>query len=85
MPPISISLNVTKLDKERFFKGKKGIYADLILFETPDSDYGDYMVKQRADKGQQMPILGNAKVFKTQGKQARNEPKNNDKNDQIPF
>ena len=85
MPPISISLNVTKLDKERFFKGKKGIYADLILFETPDSDYGDYMVKQRADKGQQMPILGNAKLFKTQGKQARNEQKNNDQNDQIPF
>lgn len=62
--PISISVNVDKIDKERFFKGKQGRYLDLVLFETPDSDYGDYMVKQRAKRGEKMPILGNGKIFK---------------------
>jgi hypothetical protein len=62
--PISINVNVDKIDKERFFAGKKGRYLDLVLFETPDSDYGDYMVKQRGDKGEKMPILGNGKYFK---------------------
>jgi hypothetical protein len=62
--PISINVNVDKIDKERFFKGKKGRYMDLILFETPESEFGDYMVKQRAAKGEKMPILGNGKYFK---------------------
>jgi hypothetical protein len=62
--PISINVNVEKVDKDRFFKGKKGRYMDLVLFETPDSEYGDYMVKQRGEKGEKMPILGNGKYFK---------------------
>lgn len=78
--PISINVNVDKVDKERFFKGKKGRYMDLVLFETPDSDYGDYMVKQRGDKGEKMPILGNGKYFKPKngaekkGKTSSDEP-----------
>ena len=66
--PISISVNVDKVDKARFFEGKKGRYMDLVLFETPDSEYGDYMVKQRGEKGEKMPILGNGKLFKPKGK-----------------
>jgi hypothetical protein len=62
--PISINVNVEKIDKGRFFKGKKGRYMDLVLFETPESEYGDYMVKQRGEKGERMPILGNGKYFK---------------------
>lgn len=65
--PISINVNVDKVDKARFFEGKKGRYMDLVLFETPDSDYGDYMVKQRGDKGERMPILGNGKYFEPKG------------------
>jgi hypothetical protein len=61
--PISLNINVDKIDKKRFFEGKKGRYLDLVLFETPESEYGDYMVKQRGDKGEKMPILGNAKYF----------------------
>jgi len=66
--PISLNINIDKVDKEKFFKGKKGRYLDLVLFETPDSDYGDYMVKQRGEKGEKMPILGNAKYFKPKDK-----------------
>lgn len=76
--PISINVNVDKVDKNRFFDGKKGRYMDLILFETPDSDYGDYMVKQRGDKGERMPILGNGKYFKPKGKTSTPKEDNNE-------
>jgi hypothetical protein len=85
--PISISFNVSKLEKDKFFKGKKGIYCDLVLWETPDSDYGDYLVKQRGEKGEKMPILGNAKTFKLKaekGKRLRDEDED-DNDEQIPF
>jgi hypothetical protein len=78
MPPISINVNVDKVDKARFFEGKKGRYMDLVLFETPDSEYGDYMVKQRGEKGERMPILGNGKYFKPKGtKTSGNKPADN--------
>jgi len=84
--PISLSVNVTKLDKKRFFKGKKGTYCDLVLFETPESEYGDYMIKQRAKKGEKMPILGNAKKFDLEDKPTgKEEPDDNGDNDEIPF
>jgi hypothetical protein len=62
--PISLNVNVDKVDKKRFTTGKQGRYLDLVLYETPDSDYGDYLVKQRGEKGDKMPILGNAKYYK---------------------
>lgn len=62
--PISINVNVDKVDKKKFFEGKKGRYLDLVLYETPESEYGDYLVKQRGEKGERMPILGNGKYFK---------------------
>lgn len=73
--PISISVNVKKVDKDRFFKGKKGLYMDLVLFETPESEYGDYLVKQRAEKGEDMPILGNGKFFEPKGKKKTTKKK----------
>lgn len=65
--PISINVNVDKVDKAKLFEGKKGRYLDLVLFETPDSEYGDYLVKQRGEKDEKMPILGNGKYFKPKG------------------
>jgi hypothetical protein len=73
--PISLNVNIDKIDKKRFFEGKKGRYLDLVLFETPESDYGDYLVKQRGDKGEKMPILGNGKYFKPFDKDGEKKPK----------
>jgi hypothetical protein len=78
--PISISVNIDKVDKGRFFEGKKGRYMDLVLFETPDSDYGDYLVKQRGEKNEKMPILGNAKYFEPKEKKT-GETKTHDKSE----
>ena len=67
--PISINVNIDKIDRERMFKDKNGDqYLDLVLFETPQSDYGDYLVKQPGKKGERMPILGNGKYYKPKSK-----------------
>ena len=63
---ITLSIDVTRLDKSKFVVGKKGTYCNLVLIETPNSNYGDFMVKQDCTKeeresGVQMPILGNGK------------------------
>lgn len=66
---IKAKLDVTKIDKAALFKGKKGIYLDIVLIETPNNRYGDsHMVvqdlgKDARDRGQKGPILGNAKTF----------------------
>lgn len=63
---ITVKVDVTKIDEARLFKGAKGTYLDLILIETPNGEYGDFIVKQSVTKEEreaklQMPILGNAK------------------------
>lgn len=65
---ISLSINVSKIKKEKQFDGKTGKWLDLVLIETPDSEYGDYMVKQKGTKEEDMPIIGNAKVWRTHDK-----------------
>jgi hypothetical protein len=68
---ISVKMDVTKLDKTKFFVGKKGTYADLTVFlDTEEtSEYGDNGTvaqsasKEDRDAGKKMPILGNVKVF----------------------
>jgi hypothetical protein len=77
--PISLNVNIDKIDKKKFFEGKKGRYLDLVLFETPESEYGDYMVKQRGDKDERMPILGNGKYFKPKEKKGKTEDGDTDK------
>jgi hypothetical protein len=68
---ITLSIDVTKLEKERFKhitrkNGEKAIFAELVLIETPTGEFGDYMVKQSVTKqeredGVQLPILGNGR------------------------
>ena len=91
--PISINVDVTKLDKSKFFRGKKGTYADLVLWETePNSesaDYGDFIVKQKAERGEKSPILGNGKFFELKeragGNRGRKTREREDDTDKIPF
>jgi hypothetical protein len=95
---ISLSIDVTLLDKARYKKitrknGKEAVFCDLILFETPDSAYGDFMVKQSVTKEEreariEMPILGNGKTIGTQAakpKAKAQEPSPQAANDDVPF
>lgn len=77
---ISLNIDVNKINKDRLFKGQKGTYLDAVLIETPNSEYGDYMIvesisKEERDAGQKGTILGNAKIIarqtQTQDQQTR--------------
>ncbi len=63
---IAIKIDVTKITKERLFKGAKGTYLNAIMIETPDGKYGDFMIceeqtKEEREAKQKRAILGNGK------------------------
>ena len=68
---VNLKLDVTKLDKARFFQGKKGTYCDLTAFIDTEQtgEYGDNGTitqstsKEERQSGVKMPICGNVKVF----------------------
>lgn len=68
---ISIKIDVTKIEKERLFEGKKGKYLDATAFIDLDEldEYGNSgmvtqdVSKEERDNGVKGPILGNTKVF----------------------
>jgi hypothetical protein len=66
---ISISIDVTKMDKSRFINGKKGVYANLTvsLNDTPDQYGNDVAVwqsqtKEEREAKENRNFLGNGKV-----------------------
>jgi len=88
---ITGKINVLKINKEKLFKGEKGTYLDIVIIETPNSEYGDYMIKQSGKMGEDMPILGNAKNFKAAPGGSQIKPNSAvasaklDKDDDLPF
>ena len=83
---ISLQLNVSKIDKKRLFEGTKGVYLNAILIETPNSEYGDYMIKQSVSKeereqGIEGNILGSAKIIVKREPQNYNNPPDAMQND----
>jgi hypothetical protein len=66
---IKLQLDVSKIDKNKLFHGKKGIYLNAVLIPTPKSEYGDFMIveetsKEEREAGTKGTILGNAKELK---------------------
>lgn len=78
---ITLKIDVTKIDKSLLFKGSKGTYLDLVLFENKDGvgTYGDThfvtqnVSKEQREKGVRGPIVGNAKVTDTPSRGQRRE------------
>ena len=68
---ISLSIDVTKIDKDRLIAGKKGTYLDAQVFiNLAEADqYGNHgmitqsQTKQERQAGGQGAILGNGKIF----------------------
>lgn len=68
---LNLSIDVTKLEKERFVKGKKGTYANLTTFVDIDNvdQYenngfvSQSITKEERSNGVQTPILGNVRVI----------------------
>jgi len=81
---LNISINLSKIDMNRVFNGKKGQYLDLSTFIDLDNldqyDNNGFISqstkKEERDNGVQTPILGNVKVFynDSQQQQARQQP-----------
>jgi len=82
---IKIKLDVSKIDKSRLYKGAKGTYLDLVVYEneSPNTYGNDYSVKQDCtkedrDNGVKMPYIGNGKRIGQKApppQQARNIPR----------
>ena len=96
---VNFQIDQDKLDKLRFHKGKKGTYANLVLFLNSEPDqYGQNGgikqadTKEERDAGIKLPFVGNAKTFwsdnpdfqPTRVEQAQ-EPKTDEFDDSIPF
>ena len=66
---ITGKIDVTKIDKNKLFKGAKGTYLNFVLIETPNNTFGnDYMIvesisKEEREQGIQGRILGSAKIL----------------------
>ena len=68
---VNLKIDVSKIDKARLFKGKKGTYLDAIAFIDIDNtgEYGDNgmitqsVSKEEKESGDKGAILGNSKVF----------------------
>ena len=73
MSNITLSIDCKLIDKSKLkpFTRKDGteaLFLSLTLVETPNSPYGEWMVKQDATKEEReakvkSPILGNAKTI----------------------
>jgi hypothetical protein len=82
---IRISIDVTRLDKGRFKEvkrrtGERAMFAELVLIETPNSEHGDFIVKQDVTKEEraarvEMPILGNGKHIGGGNARAQERPR----------
>ena len=99
MEPISLTIDVTKLKKDAFYKGAKGTYVTLTVWPTKDGmpdQYGnDASVKQALGKDRRdepSVFVGSAKIIRR--KTAAPPPKNYEKlptkqemddEDSIPF
>jgi len=95
---ITLSVNVTKIDKTALVDGKNGKYLSLVLFENKKGvdQYGNAgfitqdLGKERREKGEKGEILGNYKVIFPKHQQAptQSQTQNNsfdDDSDSIPF
>jgi len=82
-------IDVTKIEKNRLFKGSKGTYLDLVVIPTPKSEFGDYMIvqsvsKEERESGVKGAIIGNLKnLSKPPAKQ--NEGVKQDYDDDLGF
>jgi hypothetical protein len=73
---VELSIDVTKIDKSRLYVGKKGTYLTATTFiDISEQDqYGNNgMIVHKKNKDEQgnTPILGNVKVFWSDGQEAQ--------------
>jgi hypothetical protein len=96
MEPISIKIDVTKLDKTAFYKGEKGTYCTLVVWPNKNGEdkFGNYAgVKQ--DKGKDRRdepsvFVGDARIIRRKQDAPAPKPQQTlkagyDDADEVPF
>ena len=64
---ISVTINVSKINKEYLYEGKQGKYLNIVLFPTENDQYGNDwkavqgLTKEQRKAGLKGAILGNGK------------------------
>lgn len=83
------TIDVSKINKEKLYKGKKGIYLNITFWVDEEKDqYGnngmivESSTKAERDAGNKGNILGNVKVPEMAAPVAQAEP---EWNDDLPF
>jgi hypothetical protein len=95
---LSISIDVTKIDKARLYRGKKGLYLNMTtFFDSKEEDkYGHHgfvsqsVSPEEREQGVEGEILGNVRVIYAAGgdnKPVKKENKDDDSftYEEIPF
>lgn len=91
---IALKIDVSKIDKEKLYKGAKGTYLDAVAYinTEKESEYGDHgmitqsVSKKERESGVKGAILGNGKIVwreETGGNSAPAMP--GVEEDDIPF
>ena len=99
--PITLRIDVTKIDKAHLFKGKSGTYLNVVIWPNKDgtdqyenTHYAVQEISREArESGQKGAIIGNAKVPQesapSKPAQRPSKPKDPDldadEEDSIPF
>jgi hypothetical protein len=67
---ITASIDVTKIEKNLLYKGKKGTYLKLSIWQndTPDQYGNDFSIQQTTGKDEPKIFLGNGKYYKPENK-----------------
>jgi len=90
---INIKVDVTKLDKSKFYKGEKGTYANLTVAENMDgeSQYGDthyvFESQSKEEREAKTPknFVGNGKEFVFNNGQVSTPVEESLVDDDLPF
>ncbi len=97
MEVINCKIDVTKITKDKLFKGEKGTYLNCTLVPTPNGQYGDFMIVEDTTKEERKQevkgaILGNGKKFQRgdantqqQGGGNRAKPAAEEESSELPF
>lgn len=90
---ISLSIDVSKIDKSKLIKGEKGTYANLTIALNDDKDqFGNDVScwlkqsKEESDNKAPKTYLGNGKVFwSSYAKVTQNPTNRQEEHDDLPF
>lgn len=88
---LNIKVDVSKIDKERLFKGAKGTYLELVAFIDTEqkSQFGDNgplsqaVTKEERGNKVKLPYIGNITVF-WEGQSQQNQGYQGNQNQQQP-